>query len=156
MLNLDAKDVIHSFWVPEFRMKQDAVPGIETQSRSRRRRSATYDVICTELCGLGHAVMRAVACVLGREDYAAGAKEVDTVQARRGRPKAAAGGGGGADGKAIFAEAGCGGCHTFEAAGSTAEVGPNLDTVLVDRTSSSSASRSPIRTPRLPRGTSRT
>ncbi|MBA2615621.1 MAG: cytochrome c oxidase subunit II [Actinobacteria bacterium] len=69
-LVLTAKDVIHSFWVPEFRMKQDAVPGVETTVPITPIKLGTYDVICTELCGLGHSVMRARARVLSAEDYA--------------------------------------------------------------------------------------
>jgi cytochrome c oxidase subunit 2 len=51
-------DVIHSFWVPEFRLKSDAVPGITTHIRATPNRLGTYRVVCTELCGLGHATMR--------------------------------------------------------------------------------------------------
>jgi cytochrome c oxidase subunit II len=124
-LRLTAKDVIHSFWVPEFRMKQDAVPGITTSVKVTPKKLGTYEVICTELCGLGHSVMRAQARVLSPEDYDAWLQE---------QPSRAAGGEGGeggeADGQAIFTDLGCGGCHTLADAGSTAQVGPNLDTVL--------------------------
>jgi cytochrome c oxidase subunit 2 len=56
---LRAKDVIHSFWVPQFRMKKDAVPGLTTDIRVTPTRYGKYTLICTELCGLGHATMRA-------------------------------------------------------------------------------------------------
>src|SRR5207247_10209607 len=56
---IHSADVIHSFWVPEFRMKKDAVPGMTTTQRVKPTRSGTYSVVCTELCGLGHATMRA-------------------------------------------------------------------------------------------------
>lgn len=56
--NIDAIDVIHSFWVPAFRIKQDAVPGIKTETRAIPIRRGRYDVVCTELCGVGHATMR--------------------------------------------------------------------------------------------------
>lgn len=65
---LHAKDVIHSFWVPQFRMKKDAVPGITTDVRVTPTRLGHYTLICTELCGLGHATMRAPIVV---EDQAA-------------------------------------------------------------------------------------
>src|SRR5919204_6351530 len=52
------KDVIHSFWVPEFRLKEDAVPGITTHIRLTPNRLGNYTVVCTELCGLGHSTMR--------------------------------------------------------------------------------------------------
>lgn len=52
------RDVIHSFWVPEFRLKSDAPPGITTTVRVTPNRLGTYDVVCTELCGIGHSTMR--------------------------------------------------------------------------------------------------
>lgn len=51
-------DVIHSFWVPEFRLKSDAPPGITTTVRVTPSRVGAYDVVCAELCGLGHSTMR--------------------------------------------------------------------------------------------------
>jgi cytochrome c oxidase subunit II len=57
--SLHAKDVIHSFWVPEFRLKKDAVPGMTTHVRVEPNRIGTYTLVCTELCGLGHSTMRA-------------------------------------------------------------------------------------------------
>jgi len=121
-LRLTAKDVIHSFWVPEFRMKQDAVPGITTSVKLTPKKLGTYEVICTELCGLGHSVMRARTRVLSPQDYEAWLQEAEA-----GAP---GGEGGEADGQALFKEYGCGSCHTLADAGSTAQVGPNLDTVL--------------------------
>ena len=53
-----AKDVLHDFWVPAFRMKIDAVPGITTHYRVTPTKLGTYPVVCAELCGLGHAFMR--------------------------------------------------------------------------------------------------
>jgi cytochrome c oxidase subunit 2 len=52
-------DVIHSFWVPEWRIKKDNVPGITTTATVTPDRPGTYQLICTELCGFGHAAMRA-------------------------------------------------------------------------------------------------
>ena len=65
---LNAKDVLHSFWVPQFRMKKDAVPGITTDVRVTPTRLGRYAVTCAELCGLGHSTMRATVVV---EDQAA-------------------------------------------------------------------------------------
>ncbi len=69
-LSLRALDVIHSFWVPEFRQKQDAVPGIVTELADHadedRRRARS---ICTELCGLGHALMRAPVIVMKEDEF---------------------------------------------------------------------------------------
>ena len=69
LLRLRARDVIHSFWVREFGQKQDAVPGIETKLVITPNRVGEYAVICTELCGLGHSVMRSRAIVLSQADY---------------------------------------------------------------------------------------
>jgi len=55
---ISTEDVIHSFWVPEFRLKSDAVPGLTTHVRTTPTRLGTWDVVCTELCGLGHSTMR--------------------------------------------------------------------------------------------------
>jgi cytochrome c oxidase subunit 2 len=64
VLRLSAKDVLHSFWVPEFRQKQDAVPGIHPTLHITPNRVGTYPVICTELCGVGHALMRSRVIVM--------------------------------------------------------------------------------------------
>jgi cytochrome c oxidase subunit 2 len=118
-LKLSAKDVIHSFWVPEWRMKKDAVPGIETDVIVTPTRLGTFTVICTELCGLGHATMRAKALVLTQEDFDKWVQD----------QKDAAAGAGSVQGKTLFAQQ-CGTCHTLADAGTTAEVGPDLDEAL--------------------------
>jgi len=64
VLKLTTKDVIHSFWVPEFRQKQDVVPGIHPTLHITPTKAGTYPVICTELCGLGHALMRSRVIVM--------------------------------------------------------------------------------------------
>lgn len=56
---LHSQDVIHSFWVPEWRIKKDNVPGITTTAIVTPDKLGTYQLICTELCGFGHAAMRA-------------------------------------------------------------------------------------------------
>jgi cytochrome c oxidase subunit II len=56
---LHALDVIHSFWVPEWRIKKDAVPGITTRAFVTPDQTGNYTLVCTELCGIGHATMRA-------------------------------------------------------------------------------------------------
>jgi cytochrome c oxidase subunit 2 len=60
---MHAQDVIHSFWVPEWRIKKDNVPGITTTAVVTPDRAGTYQLICTELCGFGHAAMRATVVV---------------------------------------------------------------------------------------------
>lgn len=56
---MHAMDVIHSFWVPEWRIKKDNVPGITTTAIVTPDKIGTYQLVCTELCGFGHATMRA-------------------------------------------------------------------------------------------------
>ncbi len=63
LFKLNAKDVLHSFWVPQFRMKKDAVPGMTTEVRVTPTRKGHYTLACTELCGLGHSTMRATVVV---------------------------------------------------------------------------------------------
>jgi cytochrome c oxidase subunit 2 len=128
---IQSKDVLHDFWVPAFRMKKDAVPGIDVSYRVTPNRLGSYPIVCAELCGLGHAVMRSQAVVDTPEKF-------DAWLAALGKPAAPAGGGGGgggaapaADGKAIFTgDSNCGTCHTLADAGTTGSIGPNLDTAL--------------------------
>jgi cytochrome c oxidase subunit 2 len=125
---VQSRDVLHDFWVPAFRMKIDAVPGINTSIRVTPNRAGTYPVVCAELCGLGHSTMRQTAHVVSRQDF-------DAWLQKLGQPAAAAGGGeagGGAapDGKTLFADNGCGGCHTLADAGTQGTTGPDLDKVL--------------------------
>ncbi|WP_373526794.1 cytochrome c oxidase subunit II [Nostoc sp.] len=68
-LNLSAQDVIHSFWVPNFRLKQDALPGIPTQLRFVATKPGTYPVVCAELCGGYHGSMRTQVIVHTPEEY---------------------------------------------------------------------------------------
>jgi cytochrome c oxidase subunit II len=57
-------DVIHSFYVPQFRVKADAVPGIMNHTYATPTKTGTFTLICTELCGAGHSLMRAVVRVM--------------------------------------------------------------------------------------------
>jgi cytochrome c oxidase subunit II len=68
---IKTEDVIHSFWVPEFRLKSDAVPGLTTQIRLTPNRLGEYQVVCAELCGLGHATMRQLVRVVPTGAYEA-------------------------------------------------------------------------------------
>jgi cytochrome c oxidase subunit II len=75
---MHAQDVIHSFWVPEWRIKKDNVPGITTTAIVTPDKVGTYQLICTELCGFGHASMRAKVVVEPPSDFrrwVAGLKE---------------------------------------------------------------------------------
>ena len=82
LMKLTAKDVIHSFWVPQFRMKKDAVPGMTTEVRVTPTRPGRYTLVCTELCGLGHSTMRASVIV---QDQAAFDRWAALQRSGRGR-----------------------------------------------------------------------
>ncbi len=69
LLNITSKDVIHSFFVPEFRLKQDAVPGLKTHLWVRAVKPGNYEIACAELCGLGHYRMRGFLVVEPEEAF---------------------------------------------------------------------------------------
>jgi cytochrome c oxidase subunit II len=136
--DVKSKDVIHDFWVPDFRMKIDAVPGITTHYRVTPKNPAAigdHPIVCAELCGLGHAFMRQTAHILAPADFD------KWVQKMTAKPAAGGGGGGGGgaavDAKQLFtsgnADTGataCATCHTLADAGAKGQVGPDLDKVL--------------------------
>lgn len=68
-LTLKAQDVIHSFFVPVFRVKQDAVPGQVIKIHFTPTRAGEFDIACAELCGLGHYKMNAKLKVLSEVDF---------------------------------------------------------------------------------------
>jgi cytochrome c oxidase subunit II len=120
-----SRDVVHSFWVPQFRLKSDAVPGLTTKIRLTPDRVGRYQVVCAELCGIGHATMRQLVRVVP-------AREFNSWLDRRRQPAEGGGGGGGgqaADGEAVFTENDCGACHTLSEAGTNGTVGPDLDNI---------------------------
>ena len=120
---IHAKDVLHSFWVPDFRMKQDAVPGITTETRVDPQQGGHYPVVCAELCGIGHSTMRQQVRVVPADELdawveerergrrrAGGGREPDRGRAARSSPRRAATR-----------------CHTLADADATGTVGPDLD-----------------------------
>ncbi len=68
-LNLSAGDVLHAFWLPQFRIKQDTIPGRETQLRFTANRVGEYPVVCAELCGAYHGGMKTMLYVQTEEEY---------------------------------------------------------------------------------------
>lgn len=70
-INLSAQDVIHAFWIPAFRLKQDAIPGKDTELRFVATKIGEYPVYCAELCGAYHGAMRTQVIVQTQEDYEA-------------------------------------------------------------------------------------
>jgi len=69
VLNMQSTDVIHSFFVPQFRMKQDILPGRITTYRVTPNLIGTYQVECAQLCGLKHSYMTAPVIVSSQADY---------------------------------------------------------------------------------------
>lgn len=69
LINLTAEDAIHSFFVPAFRIKQDAVPGMMIRVWFRATEPGAFELACAELCGMGHYKMRAQVMVHTQEEY---------------------------------------------------------------------------------------
>jgi cytochrome c oxidase subunit 2 len=112
-LHFTSRDVIHSFFVPAFRIKQDLVPGITTSAWFRAREEGNFPLFCAEYCGTDHSRMRASVIVLSPEDYALyrdaqleieqdGTARLDDVGERARRGERAA------------ARYGCLACHTLD------------------------------------------
>lgn len=70
-LLMTSQDVIHSFYVPEFRVKKDTVPGRYTQTWFQATEPGRYQILCTEYCGGGHSIMRGEVIVMKPADYEA-------------------------------------------------------------------------------------
>lgn len=74
-LTIKAQDVLHAFWVPELRLKQDAIPGRDAELRFAPRRLGDYPIICAELCGAYHGAMNTKMFVQSQEDFDAWLQE---------------------------------------------------------------------------------
>jgi cytochrome c oxidase subunit 2 len=74
-LDMAANDVIHAFWVPEFRLKQDLIPGRQTELRFTPKKTGDYKLICAELCGPYHGAMNTTVVVQTPEDFDSWIKE---------------------------------------------------------------------------------
>ena len=127
---VNTDDVLHDFWVPEFRLKTDAVPGLTTEIHLRPSHVGEYDVVCAELCGIGHSTMRGVVRVVEPREFDAWLAQEQTSESDGGA--AAAGGDEAAAGKQLFTDTGCNACHALADAESTAAIGPGLDELSAD------------------------
>ena len=108
-LVMKADDVLHSFFVPAFRMKQDLLPGRYTQLWFTPTKIGTFDIFCAEYCGTGHSVMRGKVIVMSPEAYDIWEKG---AQAEKGGavaslPAAELG-------EKIYKEKGCNACHSVD------------------------------------------
>jgi cytochrome c oxidase subunit 2 len=116
-LKMQSNDVLHSFFVPEFRVKRDVVPGEEQRIVFTPSKVGEYTLACYELCGIGHAFMRNRVLVLDGPAFDEWVRrQQDALEAP-----------GDEGGRAVFEEQGCGSCHALADAGSTGELGPSLD-----------------------------
>jgi cytochrome c oxidase subunit II len=70
-MDMTATDVIHSFWIPEWRIKQDLVPGLTTHVNFTPDRVGEYELLCNQACGLSHTIMVAKVRVVTPEEYTA-------------------------------------------------------------------------------------
>jgi cytochrome c oxidase subunit II len=135
---IQSKDVLHDFWVPAFRVKKDAVRGINTDVRATPNRIGTYPIVCAELCGLGHAAMRSTVHVVQPQQFESWLGKLRSGGEQVATGGGSSGGGGGGtgattDAKTLFTQAAqpaCGSCHTLAEAGTNGTTGPNLDQVL--------------------------
>lgn len=119
VLTLTSPDVIHSFWVPALAGKLDMIPGRVNRLQITPSRPGTYRGQCAEYCGGSHALMALVAVIHEPGSYAAWAarqampaREPVTAEERRGQ--------------ALFAENGCGACHSIRGTEASGAVGPDL------------------------------
>jgi cytochrome c oxidase subunit 2 len=112
VFRITSEDMIHSFWVPDFRAKKDATPGQVSELAMTPSQVGRFPIRCAELCGAGHAIMVSDVVV----------EQPDEFEAWLEQQKAMAG-----DPGQIFLTMGCGACHTLAAAGTNAAIGPSLD-----------------------------
>jgi cytochrome c oxidase subunit 2 len=117
-------DVLHNFYVPQFRVKMDLVPGLVSQVWFTPTVAGRYEVMCAEYCGLAHANMRSHVVVEDEATFKKWLAEQPTfaqAQAPTGAQPAAAGGGAGAgtgdavsQGRELATSRGCTACHTID------------------------------------------
>ncbi len=124
-LAITSADVLHSLFIPAFRVKEDCVPNMETYLWFRPDEPGAYDLFCTEYCGVGHSAMITKVAVLPGKDFdawylAAAAQPAATVEKKK-RP----------DGAKLFQEKGCFACHSIDG---TPKVGPTLKGAYGHRT----------------------
>jgi cytochrome c oxidase subunit 2 len=139
-LYMRALDVIHSVFVPQFSQKEDVVPGLVTQLHITPDRLGTFPLECTELCGLGHSLMRSQAIVMKpaafdtwlrqQEKSAAPAPSTTTTSSTSTTSTSTTPSSPSAAGLSVFNNNGCSSCHTLSAANATGTVGPDLDKLV--------------------------
>lgn len=110
VLRMSSPDVVHSFWVPEFRIKQDLVPGFETEYRVTPSELGEYMVRCAELCGTSHTYMESPVIVQTQDEFdswIAAQVAANTAAEASGVPDASRG-------QKIYETSGCKACHSID------------------------------------------
>jgi len=107
-INLVSLDVIHSLFIPAFRIKSDMVPGREKMMWFLPQREGEYDLYCAEYCGLQHSYMNSIVRVLSKEDYNTWYADTAAVAI------VAEGSAPGSEGFAILKAQGCNVCHSSD------------------------------------------
>jgi cytochrome c oxidase subunit 2 len=137
-LYMRSLDVIHSVFVPQFSQKEDVVPGLVTQLHITPTRLGTFPLECTELCGLGHSLMRSEAIVMEpaafntwlRQQEKAAAPPASSSASTTGTTSTTSSPSSSSAGLSVFNSNQCASCHTLSAAGATGQVGPDLDKLV--------------------------
>lgn len=107
VIKLESVDVIHSLFIPAFRVKEDMVPGQTKQMWFRPQAEGTYDLFCTEYCGLRHSYMETTVKILSQEEFDSWyADTTATTVEEENIP--------GAEGLAIMRAQGCNACHSSD------------------------------------------
>jgi cytochrome c oxidase subunit 2 len=112
-LVLTSQDVIHGFYAPAFRIKQDAVPGMETYLWFQPTETGTFDVMCSQYCGLEHSHMLTKIVVLPQEEFTKWYQGKKQEVALKARPA----------GSKLYQEKGCVACHSTDG---SPRVGPTF------------------------------
>ena len=137
-LYMRALDVIHSVFVPQFSVKEDVVPGLVTQLHVTPTRLGTFPLECTELCGLGHSLMRSQAVVMEpaafdswlKKQEKSAAPPASTTTSTTSTTTSTTSTSPSAAGLTVFNANGCSSCHTLSAANATGKIGPDLDNLV--------------------------
>ena len=100
-LVLTSADVIHSLYIPAFRIKEDCVPGIKTYLGFNANETGTYDIFCTEYCGVGHSQMLSKVVVMQIEEFEKWIEAADVAGPAN-------------KGNKVLTDKGCLGCHSID------------------------------------------
>jgi cytochrome c oxidase subunit 2 len=112
-LILTSQDVIHGFYSPAFRIKQDAVPGMETHLWFQTSQTGAFDVMCSQYCGLEHSHMLTKIVVLPEEEFTKWYQGKKVEMAAKGPPP----------GFQLYQQKGCFACHSIDG---SPRVGPSF------------------------------